>query len=118
MDTSNDLAITIAVQDDRATVGFAGELDIASASALADSAEALVDQRLTCAVIDLDLITFIDCSGLDRLIAYRARLEASNIPVTFVNPNPAVLKLLRLTGLETTLLDGTAGLATQSTSDR
>ncbi len=82
------------------------------------SAEALVDRPLTCAVIDLDLLTFIDCSGLDRLIAYRARLEASNISVTFVNPNPAVLKLLRLTGLETTLVDGIAGLATRSTSDR
>lgn len=118
MDTSNDLTITIAVQDDRATVRLAGELDVAAASALADSAEALVDRRLTCAVIDLDLLDFIDCSGLDRLIAYRARLEASNISVTFVKPNPAVLKLLRLTGLETTLVDGAAGLAARSTSDR
>ena len=118
MDTSNDFTITIAVEDDRATVRLAGEMDVASAAALADSAEALVDRPLTCAVIDLDLLTFIDCSGLDCLIAYRAQLEASNISVRFVNPNPAVLKLLRLTGLETALVDGIAGLATRSTSDR
>jgi anti-anti-sigma factor len=74
-----------------------GDLDLASAPALASGCEEVVRQRPRRIVIDLADVGYIDC-GSARLIAGLARaLPAGERPV-LRQLSPAVLRMLQVTG--------------------
>ena len=74
-----------------------GELDLATAPLLK---EALVDLGSERAVhLDLALLTFLDSSGLQVIVALAQSLDG-NRSVVLVNPSTAVRRCLEITGID------------------
>lgn len=62
---ADGFAITVALEEGRANVAVAGELDLVSASSLAGTLTALVDDGYSEVVVDLAALTFMDARGAD-----------------------------------------------------
>jgi anti-sigma B factor antagonist len=92
------------------TVGLAGELDLAGESAVAEVAAQL--RRTGCREVDLDVtrLRFCDARGLGAILALRRGMDDAGVRVTLRGANRAMVRLLRLTGLEY-LLDSDEDLA-------
>ena len=84
-------------------IALEGELDVASASVvrrrLVDLAVAGHVEQL----IDLGPLTFLDSAGLGALVSVRRRLRVLRGGLVLAAPNEAVLRLLRLTGMDRVL---------------
>ena len=78
-------------------VSVIGEVDIATAPALAQTLLAVTEDRSGEVIVDLSGCSFLDSRGLRALMATRARLERSNRPLALVLSNPSVLKIFELT---------------------
>ena len=74
-----------------------GDLDLASAPALASGCEEVVRQRPRRIVIDLADVGYIDC-GSARLIAGLARALPAGERLVLRQLRPAVLRMLQVTG--------------------
>lgn len=92
-----------------ALVSLVGELDVAGTPHL--------EQRMTRiaqdgggVVLDLEGLTFLDCSGLRTLLSVRHEAERHARPFAFIGGSPAVRRVFSLTGNEE-LLDADAGRA-------
>ncbi len=83
--------------DEVPTVALVGELDIAAAPDLQAELDALVAHggRVT---IDLGELAFIDSTGLRVMLATQRTAAESGCEVVFRRPQPAVRRLLDLTG--------------------
>ena len=80
-----------------ANLRLEGELDLATAPFLK---EALVDLGSERAVhLDLALLTFLDSSGLQVIVALAQSLDG-NRSVVLVNPSTAVRRCLEITGID------------------
>jgi anti-sigma B factor antagonist len=78
-------------------VALHGELDIVSAVGLAD---ALVEVAGSTVVVDLRGLTFMDCSGIDALVAARNRIRADGLgQLVVTRPSEIVGKALEIVGL-------------------
>lgn len=74
-----------------------GELDIVSACCLAD---ALVEVAGSTVVVDLSGLTFMDCSGINALVAAESRILASGLgQLVVTRPGAIVRKALEIVGL-------------------
>ena len=73
-----------------------GELDLATAPALRDALARIDSSDET--VLELDELTFIDSSGCHALMSY-LREAPEHGRLVFVDPSPAVVRTLELTGL-------------------
>jgi len=106
MDGSEEFACTVSVQGDRAFVAIRGELDAATGPSVSETVHALTGDGLAGVVIDLDDVTFVDSRGLSVLL--ESHREATDRKMTLMvrNPQPAVQRLLRITGVDAVLLDG------------
>lgn len=84
-------------------VHSAGEVDIASAPALAEQIDAAISTNPSQLIIDLSYVTMLDSSGLGVLITTLKRLEAQGNKTTLqlVVTEPQVLKVFAVTGLDT-----------------
>lgn len=78
------------------TVG--GEVDVVAVPRLRALLSEVDPAR--CVVIDLTAVTFIDSSGLGALLSARKALPGAE-QLTLVAHTPALLRLLRVTGLHT-----------------
>lgn len=76
-------------------VTLSGELDIASAEGLSDW---LVEISGSTVVIDLSEVTFMDSTGLTAFISARNRLRDDSVVLT--RPQPNVLRVFEITGLD------------------
>ena len=85
-----------------AIVRLAGELDIATAPALAEALHAL---EAPCDRIILDVATleFIDSTGLRLAVIEHGRATMDGFEFVIAGATGPVLKVLRLTGLDVTL---------------
>jgi anti-sigma B factor antagonist len=80
-----------------------GNLDLASAPALASGCEQAARLRPRRLVIDLAEVGYLDCASA-RLIAGLGRaLPAGELPV-LRQPNPAVLRMLQITGQDASFI--------------
>ena len=99
------LSIRILEQDSVCTLVLAGELDLANAATLA----AQLDERAAAElVLDMSELEFIDSTGIALLVATHHRLNC-NGAVGFRligSKNPAVQRVMALTGLESELPSG------------
>jgi anti-anti-sigma factor len=81
----------------RGVLRVSGELDVATAPALAS--RLLHDRSIR--VVDLAGVTFIDAAGLAGL---RRGVQQAQRPIMVRRPSPCVERLLRLVGLDDTAL--------------
>jgi anti-sigma B factor antagonist len=78
-----------------------GELDMATAPQLEEALLAAgFDQRL---VIDLTGCTFLDSSAVRVLVASARDSEAASGSLSLVTPDPGVLRVLQISGVDTML---------------
>ena len=108
METSEDFAVTIGQQADRAIVEVRGELDAATGPTLLDAVSNLTHDGLAGVVIDLDGVTFVDSRGLSALLDSHREARERDMTLRVVNLQPPVAKLFRITGVDALLLDGQA----------
>jgi anti-anti-sigma factor len=89
---SEPLSIAVERHKDRLVVRLRGELDISTASGLANTLRAANSEI----VIDLADLTFLDASGLGVL----AQAEEHGDRLVIVNAGPLAQQIFQLTGLE------------------
>jgi anti-anti-sigma factor len=80
-------------------ISLSGELDLASAPALEEGLRS-AGAGATIVVIDLDLLTFIDCSGARVLRAAAASRRGNDPRFIVLNACPHVERTLRLMGVD------------------
>jgi len=89
-----------------------GEIDLMTAPLFAEHVAQLAEHA-TRLVIDLRAVSFMDSTGLEVLLDAYHRLGRNPEAMILSSPPPAVLTLLRITGLDGVLTvetdDGTAG---------
>jgi anti-sigma B factor antagonist len=90
-------------EDGTSRLLLAGELDIASAPTLRTALDTELDQRKAI-IVDCEKLVFIDLNGVRVLVHALTRAAAAGTKLRVVNARDAVLRLLSLTGLDTTLL--------------
>jgi anti-anti-sigma factor len=104
--------------DVRAVAEVSGDIDIATAPWLRETL-LLAIQRYGAAIdVDLHGVTFLDCAGVNALLATarRARLEGGQVRVTRLSaPARRVISLL---GLQNQLLTGADNPKPATTADR
>lgn len=76
-------------------LGSLAELDAAASSAISDGAPVLL--------LDLSNLTFCDSTGLGLFVRLHKRMQARGGRLGLVNPQAGVLKVLKLTGLDSAL---------------
>jgi anti-sigma B factor antagonist len=79
---------------------ISGEMDIASASWLRETLLAAIRRHGPAISVDLQGVTFLDCAGINVLLATarRARLEGGRMRV--VRPSARAWQVIRLLGLQ------------------
>ena len=85
-----------------AIVRLAGELDLATAPELTEVLHAL-DAECERVILDLTALEFIDSTGLRLAVTEHGRASADGFEFVIAGAAGAVLKVLRLTGLDVTL---------------
>ncbi|HEV2888258.1 MAG TPA: STAS domain-containing protein [Jatrophihabitans sp.] len=77
-----------------------GEVDVHSASQLADRLVQIIDSGQQSVVVDLSRLSFIDSTGLGALVAARNRAQQTGAALRLVCTSERMLKLFRITGLD------------------
>jgi anti-sigma B factor antagonist len=108
MGPSAEFAVTVSQRADCAMVEVQGELDAATGPTLLDAVSALTRNGRTGVVINLDEVPFVDSRGLSALLESHREATERDMTLRVVNPQPAVAKLFRITGVDAVLLDGEA----------
>ena len=90
--------------DGDAVIALDGELDLASAPELAELAGELVRNGADNIIVDAQRLSFCDSSGLRILVSIANDLRPTGGRVAILNPQPIVLRVLELTGLDRTVM--------------
>lgn len=80
-------------------ISVTGELDLATASELADLTNRLIDQGTCLLVYDLSGLTFCDSTGLTVFVRAKNRLDKAGGWVSLAGPTPIVARVLDVSGL-------------------
>jgi anti-anti-sigma factor len=88
------------MRGDAATLKLTGELDVATAPSLRDTVVQQISEGRTNLVFDCSDLEFIDSTGLGVLIGARARCLAANGSVSLTGVQPALARLLTVTGID------------------
>jgi anti-sigma B factor antagonist len=94
------VAATEQLDDGRPVVSVMGEVDLATASAFAQTLLGVAEERKGEVIVDLTDCSFFDSTGLSALLAARERLERSNRSLALVLGNPTVRKVFQITGFD------------------
>lgn len=86
--------------DGTLVVDVRGELDIASTAALRDELSAyLISLRPPQVMVDLGLVTFMDSTALNALLAVQRTARSVGAWLRVVNPSPFVAQVIQTAGL-------------------
>ncbi|MFI6938220.1 STAS domain-containing protein [Streptomyces sp. NPDC050418] len=88
---------------DRLTVELHGELDIAMVLDIEDPLLQELRLPTTELVLDLRLLTFVDCSGIELIERLRLRLDLTDATMTLLCTDPFVLRILTYLGVPDTV---------------
>jgi anti-anti-sigma factor len=95
------LALTIeSLKDNAIRIGLRGELDLEHAYTFDEELRRVEAMRPVCICIDLRELTFLDSSGLGRLVAARRRAMKAGRRLVLVRGPAAVQRVLQLTAVE------------------
>ena len=103
-----DFAAAVRRRQRELVVELSGELDAATGPARSAAIAALEHDGATTVVIDLGRMSFVDAKGVCALLEAHRRLRERGMTVRVANPQPLVLRVLRITGVDSVLLDDTA----------
>lgn len=92
--------VEVAGNDGGMLLRLAGELDMATAPGLRDALHLALEVAPSVLAVDLAELTFVDSTGIGVLLTAARRAEAAGCPFVVRSPRRAVLKVLRLTGVE------------------
>ncbi|WP_069167814.1 STAS domain-containing protein [Nocardia altamirensis] len=93
------MTTTVASQDGATVLTVAGEVDLATAPALENSIEAILNGKPAALIIDLTDVSFLASAGMAVLVATHQRAgDATKIAV--VADGPATSRQLRMTSLD------------------
>ncbi|MEC3998473.1 STAS domain-containing protein [Actinacidiphila sp. DG2A-62] len=112
-DLRGRLVIRLTEDGGRSRAALTGEIDLDNVPMLRD---ALGDSlRLAEEGLDVDLsgVRFLDCSGLNVLLALRRTAAAYGCDLRMVNPSGPVSRLLMITGTQALLTAASAPTAAQ-----
>jgi anti-sigma B factor antagonist len=98
-----DLTIEIAPGLQRVTVWLAGEVDLACRGHLHDVLEALLSEPRDITV-NLREVTFVDSTGINAFVGAHRHCHQLGHTFVLAQPQPAVRRVLELTGVDTILL--------------
>jgi len=98
VDPAGCLAIERSDLADKAIIVLTGEFDLAGVEAF-EKASAEVASGAS-VILDLGGLSFLDSSGLRALVILNRRAQAEGWSLTLANPQPQVVRLLRLTRLD------------------
>jgi anti-anti-sigma factor len=95
------LALTIEQLDENAVkIALRGELDLEHAYSFDEELRRLEEMRPDCICIDLRELTFLDSSGLARLVAARRRARRLGHRLVLVRGTAAVQRVFQLTAVD------------------
>ena len=98
------LTLTVRPNGQDVVLSVGGEVDLATAPQLHAKLVDLLDVgEASSVVVDLTPVGFMDSTGLTVLLAARQRARAHGRSVQLVCPEGAVLRVIRLTGVEKVL---------------
>ena len=83
-----------------AVVGIDGELDIATAGAAVSYVRDVIDRHGGPVTVDLTALRFCDACGLSALVSMAAYAQQAGRPFRLASPSLALVKLMRITGLD------------------
>ena len=98
-----ELSISVQHHDDRAMIQLGGEVDLATCPQLRGVLVELIDRGFHQLTIDLEQVSFLDCTGIGVLVDALRRVKEHGGCLTLVRPKPFVLRVLTLTGMTTVL---------------
>jgi anti-sigma B factor antagonist len=81
-------------------VELSGELDIASAEVAVRYVGDVIDGHHGPVTVDLAALAFCDAQGLAALIRMADHAEREGCPFRVASPSPALVKIMRITGLD------------------
>jgi anti-anti-sigma factor len=85
-------------------VTISGEIDIASGSMLRDQLLCAIRRNGARLALDLSGVTFIDCAGINVLLAARRRAQLEGGSMRVLQASPRVRRVVALTRLDRELL--------------
>jgi anti-sigma B factor antagonist len=85
-------------------VEVCGDMDLQSAPWLRDELLRVVRRHGPWIVLDLDGVTFLDCAGINVLLATRRRALLEGGGMRVVRPSARALRLISLVGLRDVLM--------------
>jgi anti-anti-sigma factor len=95
---------TIERRDDRMVVAPEGDIDAASAAAMRQVLQQIVEREEYRAIdVDMSAVTFLDSSGLGMFVAAQRAATARGITLRLREPGPMVRMVLEVTNLNTIL---------------
>ena len=91
-------------------VSVVGEIDIATAPIMLEAASsALAQETVRTVRVDMSRVSFVDSCGLKALVKLRQAATTLDKSVVLLAPQPAQLRLLELTALNTLFVIEPAG---------
>ena len=85
-------------------VTIAGEIDVQSSPDLRDQLLRVIRQHGARLALDLAGVTFIDCAGINALLATRRRAQLEGGSLRVLRASPRVRRLITLTRLDAVLM--------------
>lgn len=104
MDEESDMTMPLKIDartegDDTAVLSLAGEVDVANAGQVRDSALKLMSTGIKHLVVDLKATEYMDSTGLGTLVGLLKRMKESGGDVVIAVARPRVKRLFEITGL-------------------
>ncbi|MEV6523364.1 STAS domain-containing protein [Longispora sp. NPDC051575] len=95
-----ELSLETEAVEDRTLLRVGGEIDVYTAPSLRERLVELADGGARHIVVDLEMVEFLDSTGLGVLVGGLKRARASDGTFVLVCDQPRLLKIFRITGLE------------------
>ncbi|MGW4766561.1 STAS domain-containing protein [Nocardia sp. NPDC004278] len=112
---ADTMTTTVEAQDAATVLTVSGEVDLATAPALENTIEAILNGRPAVLIIDLTAVSFLASAGMATLVAAHQR-AADATTIVIVADGPATSRQLKMTSLDqvfalhTTLAEALASL--------
>lgn len=97
--SANANGTTTGPDDRTAILTVHGELDLATAGTLYQRGRMAIGPRTRLLLLDLTSLAFCDASGLNAIVRIANDAEAAGCRYGLIAPQPLLVKMLRITGL-------------------